>query len=125
MLIVVTAIWGTTFPFVKTLSETLPSEAIVAARFTIAALVFLPWLRGIDRTRLQIDVEDDGPGIALGERENVLKPFYRIEGARTVDQGHVGLGMAIARDIAKSHGGDIELGRSALGGLLVSLRVPL
>ena len=79
----------------------------------------------IDRTRLQIDVEDDGPGIAPEERENVFKPFYRIEGARTVDQGHVGLGMAIARDIAKSHGGDIELGRSALGGLQVSLRVPL
>ncbi len=79
----------------------------------------------IDRTRLQIDVEDDGPGIPADERENVFKPFYRIDHARNVDQGHVGLGMAIARDIAKSHGGDIELGRSALGGLQVTLRVPL
>jgi two-component system, OmpR family, osmolarity sensor histidine kinase EnvZ len=79
----------------------------------------------IDRTRLQIDVEDDGPGIPADERENVFKPFYRIDHARNVDAGHVGLGMAIARDIAKSHGGDIELGRSALGGLQVTLRVPL
>ncbi len=79
----------------------------------------------IDRTRLQIDVEDDGPGIPATERDNVFKPFYRIESARTTEHGHVGLGMAIARDIAKSHGGDIELGRSALGGLQVSLWVPL
>jgi two-component system, OmpR family, osmolarity sensor histidine kinase EnvZ len=79
----------------------------------------------IDRTRLQIDVEDNGPGIPAEERENVFKPFYRIESARTMDHGHVGLGMAIARDITKSHGGEIELGRSALGGLQVSLRVPL
>ncbi len=79
----------------------------------------------IDRTRLQIDVEDDGPGIPAEERDNVFKPFYRIDHARNVDQGHVGLGMAIARDIAKSHGGDIELGRSALGGLQVTLSVPL
>jgi two-component system, OmpR family, osmolarity sensor histidine kinase EnvZ len=79
----------------------------------------------IDRTRLQIDVEDDGPGIPTEERDNVFKPFYRIESARTMDHGHVGLGMAIARDIAKSHGGDIELGRSKLGGLQVSLRIPL
>jgi two-component system, OmpR family, osmolarity sensor histidine kinase EnvZ len=79
----------------------------------------------IDRTRLQIDVEDDGPGIPAQERDNVFKPFYRVESGRTMEHGHVGLGMAIARDIAKSHGGDIELGRSALGGLQVSLRVPL
>ena len=52
MLVFVTAIWGTTFPLVKTLGETLPSEAIVAARFTIGAAVFIPWLRGIDHVRL-------------------------------------------------------------------------
>jgi two-component system osmolarity sensor histidine kinase EnvZ len=79
----------------------------------------------VDRVWLQIDVEDDGPGIPPDERENVFKPFYRIDHARNQDQGNSGLGMAIARDIAKSHGGDIELGRSVLGGLQVSLRVPL
>jgi two-component system, OmpR family, osmolarity sensor histidine kinase EnvZ len=79
----------------------------------------------IDRSKLQIDVEDDGPGIPAEERENVFKPFYRVDQSRTVDQGHVGLGMAIARDIAKSHGGDIVLERSALGGLQASIRVPL
>jgi two-component system, OmpR family, osmolarity sensor histidine kinase EnvZ len=79
----------------------------------------------VDRSRLQIDVEDDGPGIPANERENVFKPFYRVDKSRTVDQGNVGLGMAIARDIAKSHGGDIVLERSALGGLQASIRVPL
>lgn len=52
LLVVVTAIWGTTFPFVKTLGETLPAEAIVAVRFLLAAVVMSPWLRRIDRTRL-------------------------------------------------------------------------
>jgi two-component system osmolarity sensor histidine kinase EnvZ len=79
----------------------------------------------LDRERLQIDVEDDGPGIPETEYANVFKPFYRVDSARNIDQGHVGLGMAIARDIAKSHGGDIVLGRSAMGGLQVSFRIPL
>lgn len=52
MLVVVTAIWGTTFPLVKTLGETLSSEAIVAARFAIGSVIFVPWLRGMNRVRL-------------------------------------------------------------------------
>jgi two-component system osmolarity sensor histidine kinase EnvZ len=92
-----------------------------AARYGDTVLVRL----SVDRQRLQIDIEDDGPGIPEAERANVFKPFYRIDASRTVDHGHVGLGMAIARDIAKTHGGDIELGRSLLGGLQVSVRIPL
>jgi two-component system osmolarity sensor histidine kinase EnvZ len=92
-----------------------------AARYGDKVLVRLT----VDRQRLQIDIEDDGPGIPESERANVFKPFYRVDSSRTVDAGHVGLGMAIARDIAKSHGGDIDLGRSALGGLQVSFKVPL
>ncbi len=78
-----------------------------------------------DRTSLQISVEDDGPGIAPSERENVFKPFYRIDQARNQDHGHSGLGLAIARDIVKGHGGEIELGSSVLGGLQATMRLPL
>jgi two-component system, OmpR family, osmolarity sensor histidine kinase EnvZ len=79
----------------------------------------------MDRTQLRIEVEDDGPGIPEDERENVFRPFYRIDHARNQNQGNSGLGLAIARDIARSHGGDIELSRSTLGGLRAVLRLPL
>lgn len=70
-------------------------------------------------------VEDNGPGIPEEERENVFRPFYRLDGSRNQDGGNSGLGLAIARDIARSHGGDIELSQSALGGLQATVRLPL
>ena len=72
-----------------------------------------------------IEVEDDGPGIPEGERENVFRPFYRLDHARNQDSGNTGLGLAITRDIARSHGGDVTLGRSSLGGLRAVIRIPL
>ena len=74
---------------------------------------------------LRIDVDDDGPGIPQGERDNVFRPFYRLDNARNQDAGNSGLGLAIARDIARSHGGDIALGVSSMGGLRATMRVPL
>jgi two-component system, OmpR family, osmolarity sensor histidine kinase EnvZ len=74
---------------------------------------------------LRIEVDDDGPGIPAAERDNVFKPFYRLDHARNQDEGNSGLGLAIARDIARSHGGDIALGDSPLGGLRAIIRVPL
>ena len=74
---------------------------------------------------LRIEVDDDGPGIPAAERENVFRPFYRIDHARNQDEGNTGLGLAIARDIAKSHGGDITLGESSMGGLRAIISVPL
>lgn len=74
---------------------------------------------------LRIEVDDNGPGIPAAERDNVFKPFYRIDHARNFDKSNTGLGLAIARDIAKSHGGDITLGESSLGGLRAILSVPL
>ena len=59
---------------------------------------------------LRIEVDDDGPGIPPAERDNVFRPFYRLDHARNQDTGNTGLGLAIARDIARSHGGDIALG---------------
>ena len=70
-------------------------------------------------------IEDNGPGIPEAERENVFRPFYRLDGARSQASGNSGLGLAIARDIARSHGGDITLGESQLGGLLATVRLPL
>ncbi|MGA9443147.1 MAG: ATP-binding protein [Methyloceanibacter sp.] len=74
---------------------------------------------------LTIEVEDDGPGIAENERELVFRPFYRSDHARNQDSGSTGLGLAIARDITRIHGGDIMLDQSYLGGLKAVLKVPV
>lgn len=74
---------------------------------------------------VRIEVDDDGPGIPASERENVFRPFYRIDHARNQDEGNTGLGLAIARDIAKSHGGEIALGESSMGGLRAIISLPL
>ena len=74
---------------------------------------------------LTIKVEDDGPGIPENERELVFRPFYRSDHARNQDSGSTGLGLAIARDITRIHGGDIMLDQSSLGGLNAVLKVPV
>ncbi|HMO30902.1 ATP-binding protein [Enterovirga sp.] len=73
---------------------------------------------------LVLHVDDDGPGIPPDYREEVFKPFLRLDEARNQDEGGSGLGLAIARDIARSHGGDIVLGDSPLGGLRATVRLP-
>jgi two-component system osmolarity sensor histidine kinase EnvZ len=73
---------------------------------------------------LVLNVDDDGPGIAGPMREEVFKPFVRLDEARNQDEGGSGLGLAIARDIARAHGGDITLDDSPLGGLRASVRLP-
>jgi two-component system osmolarity sensor histidine kinase EnvZ len=78
-----------------------------------------------DHRWLTITVDDDGPGIPAGMRGDVFKPFLRLDDARNQDEGGTGLGLAIARDIARSHGGDIMLGDSPLGGLRATVRVPV
>ena len=74
---------------------------------------------------IEITVDDDGPGIPESERDDVFKPFYRIEGSRNPGTGGVGLGLTIARDVMRGHGGDIQLSASPNGGLRARLRVPL
>ncbi|WP_112323820.1 ATP-binding protein [Oceanibium sediminis] len=70
-------------------------------------------------------VEDDGPGVPADKREEVTRPFTRLDKARNQDKGGgVGLGLAIAQDVARSHGGALELGDSALGGLSATIRLP-
>ncbi len=70
-------------------------------------------------------VDDDGVGIAAEHREDVFRPFYRLDEARNQDEGGAGLGLAIARDIARSHGGDIVLTDSPMGGLRAAVRLPV
>jgi two-component system osmolarity sensor histidine kinase EnvZ len=78
-----------------------------------------------DHRWLTVTVDDDGPGIPQDMREEVFRPFLRLDDARNVDEGGTGLGLAIARDIARSHGGDIALGDSPMGGLRATVRVPV
>ncbi len=78
-----------------------------------------------DHRWLTVTIDDDGPGIPPNLREDVFKPFLRLDDARNQDEGGTGLGLAIARDIARSHGGDITLGDSPLGGLRATVRVPV
>ncbi|MFP3944605.1 MAG: ATP-binding protein [Alphaproteobacteria bacterium] len=74
---------------------------------------------------LEIRIEDDGPGIPEDQREEAFRPFHRLEDGRNLDKGGVGLGLAIARDIIRGHGGEIVLGQSELGGLAAVLRMPV
>lgn len=78
-----------------------------------------------DHRYLTVTIDDDGPGIPLDMREEVFKPFLRLDDARNQDEGGTGLGLAIARDIARTHGGDITLGDSPMGGLRATVRVPV
>ena len=78
-----------------------------------------------DEKRLELTVEDDGPGIPADKREDVFKAFYRVEGSRNKETGGVGLGLAIAKDVIVSHGGSIQLSDSDLGGLRVLISLPL
>ena len=78
-----------------------------------------------DHRWLTVTVDDDGPGIPQNMREEVFKPFLRLDDARNQDEGGTGLGLAIARDIARSHGGDITLGDSPMGGLRAAVRIPV
>lgn len=73
---------------------------------------------------LEILVDDDGPGIAADLHEEAFKAFARLDEARNQNTKGVGLGLAIARDVARSHGGDIVLDRSPLGGLRAVVRLP-
>lgn len=73
---------------------------------------------------LTVTVDDDGPGIPADKRDDVFRPFVRLDEARNQDDSGTGLGLAIARDIARSHGGDISLEDSPLGGLRAVVRVP-
>ncbi len=74
---------------------------------------------------LTITVEDNGPGIPPDKREDVFRPFHSLDNARNQNKKSSGLGLAIARDIIRGHGGEITLGESVLGGLKAVIRIPV
>ena len=74
---------------------------------------------------IEVIIDDDGPGIPADSRDDVFKPFYRLDGSRNPGTGGIGLGLTIARDVMRGHGGDIELSSSPTGGLRARLRLPL
>ncbi len=78
-----------------------------------------------NNNKLEVTIDDDGPGIPADKREEVFKAFYRIEGSRNKETGGVGLGLSIAKDVIVSHGGKIELLDSPIGGLRVLISIPL
>ena len=76
-------------------------------------------------TNLFIIIDDDGPGIPKKEHENVFKPFYKMDKGRNDSKSSVGLGLSIASDIIKSHGGNIMLEKSKFNGLRVKIFLPV
>jgi len=74
--------------------------------------------------RITLTFDDDGPGIPEEMKEEVFKPFMRLDEARNLDDSGTGLGLSIARDIARNHGGDINLYDSSMGGLRVIVVLP-
>jgi two-component system osmolarity sensor histidine kinase EnvZ len=73
---------------------------------------------------IEITVDDDGPGIPADKREDVFRPFFRLDPSRNPETGGTGLGLTIARDVARSHGGELELLDSPQGGLRARLWLP-
>ena len=83
------------------------------------------WLSSVaDADGVDILVDDDGPGIPPAERDRVFQPFIRLDSSRNPSTGGIGLGLTIARDVARSHGGDVRLETSPHGGLRARVHLP-
>ncbi|HGO5855019.1 TPA: envelope stress sensor histidine kinase CpxA [Mannheimia haemolytica] len=79
----------------------------------------------IENEHLILTVEDNGAGVPESEYENILKPFYRVDEARTRETGGTGLGLSIVHNAVQQHQGSIHIGKSEIGGLKVNLAIPL
>lgn len=78
----------------------------------------------VEKDRITVRIDDAGPGIPAGERENVFKPFYRVERSRSRNTGGAGLGLTVAQTVVRTHGGEIELSNRAEGGLRALVILP-
>lgn len=95
---------------------------VVTNAFRYAGNLYVKVSEGGERITMTFD--DDGPGIPEDMREEVFKPFMRLDEARNLNDSGTGLGLSIARDIARNHGGDINLYESPMGGLRVIVVLP-
>ena len=73
---------------------------------------------------LNIIISDNGPGIPEESMDQVFRPFFRLDQARNTETGGTGLGLSVARDVARGHGGDIYLSKGTQGGLEATVSVP-
>jgi two-component system osmolarity sensor histidine kinase EnvZ len=103
--------------FKRALSNLIMNAAAHGEHVTVAA-------RALPSGGVEIAVDDDGPGIPPDRYEEAFKPFSRLDEARNQNLKGVGLGLAIARDVARGHGGDVVLEKSELGGLRAVIRLP-
>ncbi len=78
----------------------------------------------ISNDELNIIIDDNGPGIPADKREEVFRPFFRLDDSRNPETGGVGLGLSISKDVIHSHGGEIKLEDSPIGGLRVNISIP-
>jgi len=95
---------------------------VIENGFAYGNKIFIEIKKSINNTI--ITIEDNGPGIPENEYPNVFRPFYRIDKSRGLNKSGVGLGLSVAQDIAKSHGGNISLSESRYKGLLVKISFP-
>jgi two-component system osmolarity sensor histidine kinase EnvZ len=80
---------------------------------------------GRRKNLVEVTIDDDGPGIPPQHHDDVFKPFFRLEGSRNPATGGIGLGLTIARDVARSHGGDVSLETAPGGGLRARIWLPV
>lgn len=114
-----------------TFEQVLPEEIIAwPARLLLILLVLLVSVAVLAAPvadtpeRLTLIVRDRGPGIPTAELERVFEPFYRLENSRSRDTGGTGLGLRIARNIARAHGGELTLHNHPQSGLEAVLELP-
>jgi signal transduction histidine kinase len=79
---------------------------------------------GSGAEEIVIRVEDGGPGIPEKFREEVFRPFFRLEGSRSRNSGGSGLGLTVSRTVARAHGGEVRLSAASGGGLVVTVVLP-
>jgi signal transduction histidine kinase len=79
---------------------------------------------GVETDAIAVAVSDDGPGIPADRLEDVFRPFVRLEPSRSRETGGAGLGLAVARDVARAHGGDVALKNRSPKGLEARLTLP-